>query len=212
MAKIAHQIYLLRHGEVAAPSALYGKTDVPLSPRGWQNMEAQCARLSQLTQVVSSPLQRCQHFARQLSEQRNLTLQVLDEMQECDFGKWDGVAFDDIPQSAWAELHAFWQAPASNPLTDAEPLTVMYQRVSTGWQKLAKQLASTQTPQTLLLICHGGVIRLLLAHLLNLDWRNPALYSQWQIGYASLSKFTLPATNHAQAIIHYVGMPAEHEI
>lgn len=212
MPSTTHQIYLLRHGEVAGPSALYGKTDISLSPKGWQNLEAQCARLPQLTQVVSSPLQRCQHFAKQLCAQRRLELQIEDKLQECNFGKWDGVAFDEMPKSAWPELEAFWQAPASKPLTEAEPLAAMYQRVSDAWYSLTQTLISKTQSQTALIITHGGVIRLLLAHILKLDWRNAALYSHWHIGYASLSKITLPATENTGLIVKYVGLPTMQEI
>ena len=90
-------IDLLRHGAVQGPAALYGRTYVALSPVGLQQLQ-QAVLSSAYTGTVSSPRQRCLTFARQLAEQRQLSLQVDDALAEMDFGEWDGVPFaEDSP-------------------------------------------------------------------------------------------------------------------
>lgn len=202
-----HLLYLLRHGEVEGPAAVYGRTDVPLSQKGWEQLQQQCQRLENLTQVVSSPLQRCYNFAERLCTERNLPLQKERDFQECDFGKWDGVPFDEVPQSNWGEMEAFWQSPATCQFEGGEALENMHKRVAAAWDRLLNDISAAETPENVLIIAHGGVIRLILAHILDLDWYNPALFSQWQIDYASLSKITLPNVKDTRAKVNYVAMP-----
>ena len=197
-----HSIYLLRHGKIAGPAALYGRTDVPLSALGEQQVQLQLARLTNLQQVISSPSQRCLQTAQAMARRSECPLHIDDDWRECDFGRWDGVPFDQIASHYWPELEAFWQAPGTHTLPQAEPLSAMQKRVSARWQSLLKS-----TPQATLLVTHGGVIRLILCDVLGLDWRNGAVYSQWQIPYGSLTKITLADVEGAQPQVEFVALP-----
>jgi len=101
--------------------------------------------------------------------------------QEMAFGKFDGVPFAQLQQE-WPQLEAFWQSPARNTLPQAESLESFYQRVSEQWQALIEQ-----NEQDTLIVCHGGTIRMILAHVLKLDWQNPLLYSSLAIGHQSIT-------------------------
>lgn len=207
MSKSRHTIYLLRHGEVDGPAAIYGKTDVPVSHQGWQQLQRQAARLDSVTRIVTSPLRRCQVFANDLAVSKGLPLNIESDFRECDFGKWDGVPFDDIPEGAWGEMEAFWASPASCQFEGGEHLKDMHCRVAQAWDNLIGELRDSTTPETVLVVAHGGVIRLLLAYILHFDWWNPAIFSQWQIDYASLSKITLAQFENAKPNVQYVAMP-----
>lgn len=211
MSKAPHTIFLLRHGEVDGPGAIYGRTDVPLSDEGWAQLRRQSKRLPSLSKIVTSPLQRCNQFARELQAERGIPLQVVKDLQECDFGKWDGVPFDDIPKSAWAEMEAFWQSPDSCQFEGGEHLEAMHNRVAKAWDALNVEINANEQSQTVLVLAHGGVIRLILAYVLQLDWWNSAIFSQWQIDYASLTKLTLPRFEGAKANVNYVAMPHNNE-
>lgn len=199
-------IYLMRHGQVEKPAghALFGRTDVAVCDSGWQQMLANSCLLQDVQQVLSSPLLRCAKFAHFYSQQHQLGCQLETEIQECDFGQWDGVPFDQLQQQ-WSQLEAFWQAPAEVTPPEGESLSAMQQRVVACWQRLLAQYRG----QNLLLVTHGGVIRLLLATVLQLDWRNPALYSQLQIPYASISKVYLGEHEQALPQVQYIGLSRE---
>lgn len=196
----AKSIYLMRHGEVeGAGRALYGRTDVPLSELGWDNLRRQCNHLPNLDVVVTSPLQRCAGFAQEIAQARDISLHQDLRLVECDFGDFDGVPFDQL-QSQWSKLEQFWRAPDEGTLPGAEPLGAMYHRVSEGWNSLLALDASR-----ILVVTHGGVIRLLLAHILAWDWRNGALYSQLSIANGSVSKVTLGEHVSSVPVVKYIG-------
>jgi alpha-ribazole phosphatase len=195
---------LIRHGQIDGPAALYGRTDVALSRAGWQQMSQQTSRLHNLDTIISSPLRRCRDFAKELATDHELTLQVEPDIQECDFGEWDGIKFDDHSQQ-WPLMTSFWQDPDHNTPPKGESLEVFHNRVVSSWQSLCQQHQGKNN----LLVCHGGVIRQILAHILPTDWRSGDWYSQLQIGYASLTRITIAGHENAKPIVAFIGLPAD---
>ena len=202
-----HHIFLVRHGQVAGPSALYGKTDVALNTEGHRALTRQFARIQPVSKIVSSPLKRCLQFAEAMSAQETLPLLIEPDFRECDFGRWDGVPFDDISADCWGELEKFWQAPSEYHFADAEPLAAMQARVVGAWQLLLETVRNESEPQRIVVVTHGGVIRLILACVLGFHWGNPALYSQWRINYGSATLLTLAQFSDAKPTVNYVALP-----
>ena len=198
------QFNLVRHGQIDGPAALYGRTDVALSRDGWQQMFQQTNRLHNLDNIISSPLRRCRDFAKELASDHRLTLQIESGMQECDFGEWDGIEFDDHSQQ-WPLMTSFWQDPDHNTPPQGESLETFHNRVVASWQSLCKQ----HRGQNNLVVCHGGVIRQILAHILPTDWRSGEWYSQLQIGHASLTRIIIPAYPEAKPSVAFIGLPAD---
>ncbi|MEG3766490.1 histidine phosphatase family protein [Alteromonas sp. 14N.309.X.WAT.G.H12] len=193
-------IDLLRHGSVQGKPALYGRTDVPLSPTGHSQMLSHLAALRTVDKIISSPLTRCLSGAQAISQQVSAPITTLSSLQECDFGDVDGVPFDAL-RSQWPKLEAFWQQPAKATLPQAETLNAFHHRVLSGWQQMLKHDA-----RHLLVVSHGGVIRQILAHLLGINWTQPALYQQLAIGYASLTRITIDDHPSALPVIRYIGL------
>ncbi len=101
--------------------------------------------------------------------------------------------------SNWQLLEKFWQSPATQTLPEAESLATFQQRVVGCWQQMIRDIALTQQNsieakvndkchRRVLLVCHGGVIRIILANLLKLDWENPSWYQGLKIENASITK------------------------
>ncbi|WP_369854623.1 histidine phosphatase family protein [Candidatus Thalassolituus haligoni] len=207
-------IDLVRHGAVAGEPALYGSTDVALSNAGWQQLERAFAAISAPVSVVSSPLQRCQAFATHWSQQQGLTLAIIAELREYDFGDWDGIPFDvlfgtpeDNPDG-WSELEAFSQFPAGNPPPGGERIEQVYERVVRGWNQVLKQGAGGHT----VVVCHSAVIRLILGYLLPVDWRDGSWYSSLSIHYGSRTRIRIPAHPEAAAVVECIGwLPADND-
>ncbi|MFZ0006897.1 MAG: histidine phosphatase family protein, partial [Steroidobacteraceae bacterium] len=64
-------VHVLRHGETEGGARYWGRTDVALSARGWEQMRAAVAGHS-WERIVSSPLQRCAAFAEALAGERHI--------------------------------------------------------------------------------------------------------------------------------------------
>ena len=95
------QCVLIRHpATLHTQRQCYGRLDVAIAADVLQHSATQLADLSHLP-VYSSPAQRCLQLAHRLSKQAT----VWPELQELDFGQWEGLAWDDIPRAdldAWA--------------------------------------------------------------------------------------------------------------
>jgi alpha-ribazole phosphatase len=202
--KAVTQFDFLRHGAVDGPNALYGRTDVCLSERGLQQMRQQEKHFPFPDNVVSSPLRRCKEFATTFARESEKELIIMPELRECDFGEWDGIHFDDTSQH-WPLMTSFWQDPISNTPPQGESLHDFHHRVISGWQQLEQNYREQHT----VVVCHGGVIRQILAHLLPVDWQDGNWYAQLSIGYASLTRITIPNYQGARPIVNFIGLPAD---
>ncbi len=226
------EIDLIRHVKVSGKPALYGCTDVaPIATendRLLQRLIAQQQTTKAYHSVISSSLSRCQQVAQNFSQRCQLPLTLSKPLQEMNFGKFDGVAFDDLflanplrdkkqtlnmtaderknhgqrsdlsANLSWSELDAFFHSPAEVVLPEAESLTDFHYRITQAWKNLITQQVDinakqkdSKTPRRILVIAHGGVIRMILAHVLQLDWKNAAWYQQLHIGYGSLSRIII---------------------
>lgn len=222
------EICLVRHVKVEGPPALYGATNV------MPNAEENARLLESLTAaqqhggsydlVITSPLKRCRMVAELFAKRNKTPLRCIESLQEVNFGDFDGIPFDDATFSLqtssgkknWAMLENFWQAPAVATLPEAESLAEFNQRVSTAWGELIEscylQEIEGKRPKRVLLLAHGGVIRMILAQILQLEWQNPILHQSLQIGYGSLTKVTVTRPfeqlnqNHFQ--VNFIGLPS----
>ncbi len=175
-------IYLLRHGKTNGEAGLYGHTDIDVAPELQQRICQQVVSSNLgVTHVESSPLQRCQELALQISKTMGISCTVQEEWREVSFGDFDGIAFSEL-SGQWQTLERFWSNPAKNTLPNAESLEIFYNRVAHQWQQYVDSVE-----EDTLIVCHGGTIRMILANVLDLDWQNPALYSALSINNQSVT-------------------------
>ena len=202
-------IYLLRHGKVNGLPALYGQTDIEVTDEVNNKIlvelnELQHNLTKSITQVITSPLQRCNKVAQQFSKANTLPIETISTFQEMNFGQLDGVSFDAIRDSAtgqntWRQLENFWLEPNLFPLPKAELLTQFYLRVKQAWELLLQKHRGKEV----LLVCHGGVIRMILSHILNLDHTNKSLFSQLTIKNSSVTiikNVITPSSEHSNVV------------
>ncbi|UFH50521.1 histidine phosphatase family protein [Pseudomonas sp. KNUC1026] len=149
------RLSLLRHGETELGGALRGSLDDALTPAGWAQMQAAVQGQGPWNRVVSSPLQRCAGFAATLGS----PLVLEPRLQELHFGDWEGMALAQVHEQYSEALGRFWASPYEHTPPNAEPVAAFAERV---WAALA-DLARRYPGEHLLLVTHGGVMRLLLA-------------------------------------------------
>ena len=176
-------LYLLRHGKVEGDPALYGHTDIKVSTSTNAEILADLLAVKHhFSSIVSSPLSRCLELSKLFSSQSGLPLHVDPALQEKSFGDVDGLAFEAIKKQ-WPVLEKFWQDPANNPLPNSESLNQFRQRISS----ILPLMLDKYQDESVLVVCHGGVIRMLLSIVLELDWKNPSLFSRMKIDNASIT-------------------------
>jgi len=155
------RIDLLRHGETRAGSVYLGRTDAPLSEHGYRQMAEALTDAPHYDAVLSSPLARCAAFAQDYAQLHGLPLHHDARFQEMDFGAWDGRSAAEIAAADAGALENFWRDPVAFTPPQAEPLPSFQARVLAAWQELLARYPG----QHVLLVTHGGVMRIILCHL-----------------------------------------------
>ena len=148
-------LWLVRHAQpLIAPGLCYGRLDVPADA----SATADCARRLALElpagiNVIASPLQRCAQLARALQTLRpDLTFQTDARLQEMDFGRWEGRAWQAIDPAelqAWTDDFAHYAVGGTG-----ESVNAFMARVGAAFD--AVNAAPTRAA---LWITHAGVIR-----------------------------------------------------
>jgi alpha-ribazole phosphatase len=184
-------LYLLRHGEIATPGILAGKTDVELSEHGLRQLWKSSETLPVISYCISSPLKRCQMFAVEYAAKNNINLQLDKKLKEMDFGDWDGRTYKDLwdikSSKQQSSIGDFWQNPWDHSPPNGEAMDHFVQRVDRWWQ----QWLATAPQGNTLVVAHGGVIKHIIARLLNLPIPGTTHMSNIDIPYAGLVTITV---------------------
>lgn len=150
---------LLRHGETEFGGGLRGSLDDALTGLGWQQMREAVAAAGPWDRIVSSPLQRCARFAEELAARLDLPLQLDVGLQELHFGDWEGQSAAQVMEADAQGLGLFWENPYTFTPPNGEPVLAFSARVLNA----IEQLQRAYDGERVLLVSHGGVMRLLLA-------------------------------------------------
>lgn len=154
-------IILMRHGEPIGGKRYRGdQIDDPLSPLGWQQMQAYTQELYDFSLVVSSPMQRCLTFAQWFAEKHNIPLITEDKLREIGLGHWEGLSHQAVEEQYPKELLASKINPLSRP-QGGENLEQFQDRVLSAFYQ------HTQNQSKVFIISHSGVIRTIALHILN---------------------------------------------
>lgn len=158
---------LLRHGETRGGARFRGTTDDPLTPAGWKQMWAAVDGL-RWEGIVSSPLNRCAAFACALARRCSIPLTLDQRLTEMCFGAWEGRTAADLMAADPEALGRFWDDPTVYPPPGGEPFGEFQARVLSAWDALMQNSGL----QRLLIIAHGGPIRVILGHVLGMPHRS----------------------------------------
>ncbi|MEC7119177.1 MAG: histidine phosphatase family protein [Pseudomonadota bacterium] len=144
------QLCLIRHPWVDAQQRCYGQLELNVQQEGLSQALSQLAPFKQ-QQLISSPAQRCQQLAYALSAH----VELWSELQELDFGDWEGRRWQDIPRTELDDWAAdLWHYPVGG----GETVLAFRSRVLHAVQR-----AHTLQREQVVWVTHAGVIRMLLA-------------------------------------------------
>lgn len=161
-------LILVRHGAIDAAAGLcLGHSDLPLSARGFTDVQQLAASWSSLPPrfLFSSDLRRAHQSAQVFAAGFAIEPLADARLREVDFGRWDGQHWDRITQTDairyrhWLDNWVIQEAP------DGESFADVLRRTG-AW--LAALLGSTREDDCVLAIAHAGSIRALLCHALGL--------------------------------------------
>jgi alpha-ribazole phosphatase len=184
-------LYLIRHGETeGAETRRYkGHIDVPLSENGVEQIKrlagyivgaipCGCPGQAQrpaptgmgglLNAIYCSDLSRAEKSAGIIAEPHGLKPIILPELRERNFGIWEGMSFDEIKEKYPNEFNAW----AGNPLKFCPMEGESTIKVKDRAIKMFNEIIEKNSGQTVAIVSHGGINRILLCELLGMPLEN----------------------------------------
>ena len=164
------RILLARHGETPwnAEGRYQGQEDIPLSPVGEEQARLLGERLRdvRIDKAVSSPLTRAYHTAQfALGEARAPMLTTEMGFMEIAHGTWEGLLASEIGATDPERLRAWRDAPDTVQMPGGESLKQVFRR---SWEALQWSTEGLGGNDTLLVVAHDAVNRVLLCHVLGI--------------------------------------------
>ena len=160
-------LILVRHGETDWNSVrrYQGQLNVPLNTKGmWQARQVGDALAGRPIQhLVCSDLQRARDTAAPAAVHCGLTPVTDPRLRELDFGSWQGLTYTEILKNQGDRYQLWKQDPVAHPPPQGEAMDDAVRRITLAFQDITALNA-----ETVLLVAHGGSLRVLLRHLLHL--------------------------------------------
>ncbi|MEZ5517181.1 MAG: histidine phosphatase family protein [Gammaproteobacteria bacterium] len=209
---------MLRHGQPEGGEILRGRLDHPLAEAGWQQMwlatghpsgpvsdsETNDSENFPWDEIVTSPLQRCRQFAEKLAARTGLPVSVEPAWREIDYGEWEGLPLPEWRRLAAAQFQAFRHDPAALHPPGGESFTGFRDRILDAWSCLLQRSEGRR----ILLITHGGVMRVILPTVLGMPLNRTGVL---EIPFACLSRVAVSGTQdqrQARLLGHNISSPA----
>lgn len=202
------KIYLIRHGETedADEKRYKGHIDVPLSENGIEQIkrvskfvstEAGKQESGKVTAVYCSGLIRAVKSAEIIAEPLGLKPVVVGELKERNFGAWEGKSFDEIKEE-YPEAFGAW---ADNPLRFSPMGGESTIDVSERAIKIFDELVGRHEGESIAIVAHGGINRVILCELLGIPLENIFRVEQDYAAVNVIEKWDYPVIKHLNLVI-----------
>jgi alpha-ribazole phosphatase len=160
------RLFLVRHGETELNSSqkYWGSTDVALGKTGlWQAKKLR-SRLAgeNIGFIYSSAMKRAMTTASVISTGRGLPVNSCPELKEIDFGRIEGLDFNQVQQQ-FPDIARMWiQRSPYLAYPEGESLSQLDGRVAEFARRLEKHAAG----DAILVVAHSAVLRTLICQLM----------------------------------------------
>lgn len=153
---------ITRHGQTEwnVEKRMQGQADSPLTALGRQQAEALHQRLRdrEIDAVYSSSLPRAVQTTEIVCKGKGLSIGQLDDLREIAIGEWSGKLLTEVEAEYPEQSENFWKHPeAYKPMEGGET----YQELRDRASKTLLELAKKHRNQTVLVVSHGIVLKLL---------------------------------------------------
>ena len=162
-----NDLLFIRHAETYMAGTFCGQSDPPVNAAGQRQIQKLTERLrtEPIVTVFTSDLQRSLMTARALAESFAIPCITRPALREIDFGKWEGLTWEEIEKLDLAFAQQWLEAfPRLTP-PDGESFETFEARVMAEVSYLLSQSASS----LIAVVTHAGVMRAVLRTLCGLD-------------------------------------------
>jgi broad specificity phosphatase PhoE/ribonuclease HI len=159
------RLILVRHGRTAhTPAKLFsGRNDEPLDAEGERQAHALANRLArwnradEIAAVVSSPLPRTMHTAREIASALGRPVVEYPDLAEADFGAWEGRAGAEV-REIWPDEYAAWITTSGG----APPGGESFDEVARRARRARDELIRSYPGENVVVVSHVTPIKSLL--------------------------------------------------
>ena len=159
----------MRHGQTEwnRVERFRGRADLSLNETGFKQAEAAARSLKnrQVAAIYSSPLKRAIQTADAIAKQLKLPVQPLEGLIDIDFGSFQGLSAEEASKLDKKLLDNWVERPHLVHFPKGESLEIVRQRVLAA----VDELAAKHRDQTVILVSHTVVCRVLMCAMLGLD-------------------------------------------
>jgi len=193
------QLYLIRHGEVEERyHRVFGgsRIDMALSPLGQRQAEAlgRWLKDTKLDAIYASPMIRVQQTMAPSLAGRGVEPEILPDLREVDFGDWTGFNWEEVKERFGVSAYDWLQVLERAEILNGESAEGLLKRVL----PCLVQILNDNAHRTAAVFCHGGIVRKILALLLELPL---AKMAHFRVEYGSVAVVELqPNKSHAVEI------------
>ena len=190
------RLFLIRHGETEwnKQNRLQGNSDIHLSPEGFNQARtlAEHAPFNHADAIYSSDLARAMETAVIIAERFNLTVKLMPELRETNFGDWEGRIISE-----------FFTDPERCHPPHGETFLECQARVMIG----IRNIIAEHEGQKVIVVSHGAAIRLILGAALDMPIHKMWAISQFNMALNVLRvdgfDFTVELLNSTLHLYHF---------
>jgi probable phosphoglycerate mutase len=203
------RIILVRHGETEwnRVERFRGRADVPLNETGLAQAEATGRRIAaewRPLAIYSSPLSRAFKTAEAIAWHFELPVQIHKGLTDIDYGQWQGLTPDEVKERWPGDIGAWYNAPHTAHIPGGETLAALRARA----MRTVNELASLHEDQTIVLVSHTVINRIILLGVLGLGndrfWRlrqDTCALNVFEVEGGVFTLVSLNDTNHLRSRI-----------
>lgn len=162
------KLIFVRHGETQdnIENIASGRRNVPLTKKGILQAYALADRFKdeKIDIIYSSPLKRCLSVARIINQFHHAPIQIENNFSEYDWGEWEGMDLNEVFKQRAEKDKKGKRSKRYLRAPSGESFHSMELRV----KKSVRQIIRNYPGQTILIVSHGGVNKLILNCLFNL--------------------------------------------
>lgn len=198
------KLILARHGHVEgiSPERFRGRTELPLTELGQREADAtaKCIAASwRPAAIYTSPMGRCVETGTTIGKAVSLSPSTLLRLNDIDYGDWQGLTRDEA-QARWpAEIDLWYAHPDWAAIPNGENLQQVLARAVAALRDIVRR----HPDETVVLVAHDSVNRVLLLHALELAlsryWRikqSPCCINELDVGPDGFTIHSMNATSH----------------
>lgn len=181
----ATSLWLIRHAEVEAAyqNVFGGRIDMNLSPRGEEQARALGAYLNgrHFDAIYTSPMRRVQQTLDRMLHPGLPKPEVVQELREVDFGDWTGLSWAAVQTKFAVSPFAWLDQLECAGIPNAECGATLRARI----EPCVTGILTKHQGGRVAVLCHGGVIRVVLSTLLDLPLPTMSVV---EVDYASITQ------------------------